>query len=206
MWQFHYAQHTISLAAHIALEEAGAEFQAHRIDFRAAQQQSPDYLAINPKGRVPALVTEDGVLTETPAMLVFIAQKFPGAGLAPLDDPFALAKMQEFNSYIASTLHVNHAHRMRGYRWADDKASWADMKSKVGETMAASFSHVEEWYLDGQYVMGETFTTADAYLFTVAQWMEGDGVDPNQFPKVKAHHAMMRERPSVQRALATQFG
>ena len=205
MWHFHYAQHTIALAAHIALEEAGAEFQAHRIDFGATQQQSPDYLAINPKGRVPALVTEAGVLTETPALLVFIAQSFPQAGLAPLDDPFAFARMQEFNSYIAATLHVNHAHRMRGYRWADDEAAWAAMTAKVPETMTASFAHVEAAYLGGPYVLGSTYSVADAYLFTVSRWMEGDGVDPAKFPKVLAHREVMRQRPAVERALATQF-
>ena len=205
MWTFFYAQHTISLATHIALEEAGAEFEAKRIDFAAREQQSPDYLAVNPKGRVPALVMENGVLTETPAMLMFVAQTYPSAGLAPLDDPFALAKVQEFNSYIASTLHVNHAHRMRGYRWSDDKAARETMKAKVPETMAASFAHVEDWYLDNDFVCDGRFSVADAYLFTVAQWMEGDGGDPDRFPKVRDHRAMMAERPAVKRALVTQF-
>ncbi len=85
---------------------------------RANQQNSPEYLAINPKGRVPSLVTDQGVLTETPAMLAFIAQSFPAAKLAPLDDAFAFAKMQAFNSYLCSTVHVAHAHKGRGPRWA----------------------------------------------------------------------------------------
>ena len=202
--QFYYAQHTISLASHIALEEAGAKADLHRIDFGATQQQSADYTAVNPKARVPALVTEHGTLTETPAMLVFIAQTFPQAGLAP-SDPFAFAKMQEFNSYIASTLHVNHAHRMRGYRWADDEAAHKAMQAKVPETMAASFRHIEEWYLDGPFVMGDAYTVADPYLFTVTQWMKGDGLDPEDFPKVAAHYRMMKDRPAVQRALEAQF-
>ncbi len=205
MWQFYYAQQTIALAPHIALEEAGAEFAAHRIDFRTTQQQSPEYLGINSKGRVPALVTENGILTETPALLMFIAQTFPGAGLAPLDDMFALARMQEANSYFASTLHVAHAHGMRGYRWSDDKAARETMKAKVPETMAASFAHVEERYLDGPYVLGADYSTADAYLFTVSRWMETDGVDPDRFPKVRDHRTMMSARPAVERALATQF-
>jgi glutathione S-transferase len=97
MMKLYYAAHTCALASHIALEEAGAEYSTARISFAAEQQRSPEYLAINPKGRVPALVTERGILTETPAMLAFIAQSFPKARLAPLDDPFSFAEVQAFN-------------------------------------------------------------------------------------------------------------
>jgi glutathione S-transferase len=85
-----YAPGTCALASHIALEEAGAEYEAVRLDFRTGEQRQPDYLAINSKGRVPALVTDEGVLTETPAILVYVAQRFPGAQLAPIESPFAL--------------------------------------------------------------------------------------------------------------------
>ena len=121
MMKFFYAPNTCSLASHIALEEAGAEYEAIRIDFTKADQKKPDYLAINPKARVPALVTEQGVLTETPALLVYVAQRYPASKLAPIEDPFALAEVQAFNSYLCSTVHVAHAHRMRGYRWADSR-------------------------------------------------------------------------------------
>src|SRR5205085_11818102 len=112
-------------------------YELKRIDFKKTQQQSPDYLKLNPKARVPAMVTPRGILTETPAMLAFIAQSFPKAKLAPLDDPFAFAEVQSFNSYLCSTLHVAHAHRMRGYRWADEAASFADMLRKVPKFVAA---------------------------------------------------------------------
>src|SRR5689334_16562117 len=124
MLTLYYTPHTCSLASHIALVDAGAEYGLKRIDFAANEQRSPEYLAINPKSRVPALVTPRGVLTETPAMLAFIAQSFPASGLAPLDDPFGFAELQAFNSYICSTLHVAHAHRVRGYRWSDDPEAW----------------------------------------------------------------------------------
>ena len=98
MLRLYYARGTIALASHIALEEAGAAYEAQLIDFANAQQRTPDYLSINPKGRVPALVTPRGILTETPAILAYIAQAYPGAGLAPLSDVFALAEMQAFNA------------------------------------------------------------------------------------------------------------
>ena len=120
MFTLYYAAHTCSLASHIALEDAGAKYALKRISFDRAEQRSAAYLEVNPKGRVPAMSTPRGILTETPAMLAFIAQSFPEARLAPLGDPFAFAQLQAFNSYLCSTLHVAHAHRMRGHRWADD--------------------------------------------------------------------------------------
>ena len=81
------------------MAEAGADYEAIRLDFAADEQQGVEYLAINPKGRVPALVTDRGILTETPAILLYLAQTHPHAVLAPLNDPFALAQLQAFNSY-----------------------------------------------------------------------------------------------------------
>ena len=120
MLTLYYAPNTCSLATHIALIEAGAAYELVRLSFAAQDQRQPEYLAINPKGRVPALATETGILTETPALLAYVAQSFPAAGLAPLDNAFAFARAQAFNSYLCSSVHVAHAHRMRGYRWADD--------------------------------------------------------------------------------------
>ena len=100
MLTYYYAPRTCALAAHLALEHAGANYEAIVLNFAAQAQRSPEFLAINPKGRVPALVTERGILTEIPALLLFVAQRFPEAGLAPLDDIFALAQMQAFNSYL----------------------------------------------------------------------------------------------------------
>src|ERR1700752_4486307 len=112
MLTLYYAPGTCALASQIALETAGADYRALRLNFKEQQQRSTEYLRVNPKGRVPALVTEKGTLTETPALLCFVAQRFPESNLAPLDDPFALAQVQEFNSYLCSTVHVAHAHRM----------------------------------------------------------------------------------------------
>ena len=116
MLKLFYAVGTCALASHIALEEAGAEYTTTRLDFSAGDQRKPEYLKVNPKGRVPALITDKGILTETPAILAYIAQLFPKAGLAPLNDPFACARVQAFNNYLCSTAHVNHAHLGRGSR------------------------------------------------------------------------------------------
>src|SRR5580693_7349445 len=153
MFKLYYSPGTCALASHIALQEAGAAYTAERIDFKSNQQRSPDYLKINPKGRVPALVTDRGILTETPAILAFIAQTHPRAKLAPLDDPFAFARVQAFNSYLCSTVHVAHAHRVRGARWADEPAAIEAMKRKVPESVGAAFALIEDT-LEGPWVMG----------------------------------------------------
>jgi len=201
MYKFYYAQGTCALASHIALEEAGAPYAAERLDFKTNQQNSPQYLAINPKGRVPALVTDRGILTETPAILAFIAQSFPQARLAPLEDAFALAEVQAFNSYLCSTVHVAHAHKLRGYRWAAEEASFADMKRMVPKAVGACFALIERSMLRGPWVMGESYTICDPYLFTVGQWLEGDGVDLTALPKVMAHRKRMQERPAVRKVV-----
>jgi glutathione S-transferase len=200
----YYATDTCALASHIALEEAGATFEMRWIDFGAAEQTKPDYLKINPKGRVPTLMTERGALTETPAILAYVSQTHPEARLAPLDDPFAFAELQAFMSYLCSTLHVAHAHRMRGYRWTDDTTALEAMKKKVPQSVGACYDLIERTMFRGPWAMGDAYTVADPYLFTIARWMEGDGVDPHAFPRVLDHRDRMAERPAVARALKSE--
>jgi len=205
MLKLFYAVGTCALASHIALEEAGAEYEAVRLDFGANDQRKPEYLKINPKGRVPALTTDAGILTETPAILAYIAQVFPKANLAPLTDPFTFARVQAFNSYLCSTAHVNHAHLGRGSRWADDAVSIEDMKRKVPKNVGESFALMESEMVVGPWVMGKAYTICDPYLFTVARWLERDSVDIARFPKIHQHHKRMAERPAVKKVLAEQL-
>lgn len=202
MLKLFYSPQTCALASHIALEEAGAGYQAARVDFASQEQRQADYLKINPKGRVPALVTDRGVLTETPAILLYIAQTHPAAGLAPLDDAFELGRIQAFNSYLCATVHVAHAHRIRGYRWADDPATFADMARKVPQNVRDCFALIEAEMFTGPWVMGESYSISDPYLYTLATWLEGDGVDPAQFPRIMDHRNRMSQRPAVARVLA----
>lgn len=200
-----YAPKTCSVASHIALELAGAPYEARFVDFANQEQRSREFLRVNPKGRVPALVTPRGVLTETPAILGFVAQSYPDAGLAPLDDPFALAEVQSFNSYLCSTVHPAHAHRTRGHRWADDPAAIAEMKRKAPEVFADCLKLIEREYLRGPWVMGETFTICDVYLFTIAGWIESDGLDPQIVPRVADHRRRVGELPAVSKVIADEL-
>lgn len=204
MMKLYYSPGSCALASHIALLDAGAAHEAIRVSFNDEEQKKPAYLAINPKARVPSLVTDNGILTETPAILAYVAQTHPDKKLAPLNDAFAFAQVQAFNSYLCSTVHVAHAHGRRGARWVDDESAMAAMKRKVPQTMAECFSLIEKTMIRGPWVMGERYTICDPYLYTISTWLKGDGVDIAKFPKVSAHFAAMNERPSVREALRVQ--
>ncbi|MFL4469101.1 glutathione S-transferase family protein [Tateyamaria armeniaca] len=193
--KLYYAPRTISIAVAIALNEAGIDYETHKLDFAAGEQNSDGYAAINPKGRVPALELDGTILTETGALLEYVATLAPA--LMPAD-AVAAAQARSVMYYLASTMHVNHAHRLRGHRWADNEASWADMAAKVPQTMTDSATFIETECLAGPFVLGDTLCIADIYLFVVCGWLEGDGVDLAPFPKLRAFMAAMEERASVQ--------
>jgi glutathione S-transferase len=197
--RFYYSPRSCALASHIVLEYIGADFEAIRLDFQANQQRSAEYLAINAKGRVPALVTERGVITETPAILLYLAQTHPQSGVAPLDDPFALAELQAVNSWFCSTVHVVHAHGTRGARWVDDAAALQAMKAKVAQNMIDCFDWIERELLRGPWVMGKDFSVADPYLFTLTIWLMQNGVELARFPRVADHYQRMLALPAVQK-------
>lgn len=202
MIKLFYSPGSCALASLISMHETGEDFQKIDVDFSNNEQQSDDYLAINPLGRVPALITDEGTLTETPAILAYIAQRFPSAALAPTDNAFDFAKVQSFNSFLCSTAHINHAHFRRSYRWADEQSSYDDMARKVPETMGAAFDLVENKFLQGPWVMGDQYTICDPYLFTITRWLKGDGVPASRHPRVQEHMQRMNERAAVKAALA----
>ncbi len=192
-----------SFASHAALEHAGADYEAIPVDFQSEEQRSEKYLAVNPKGRVPALVSGDGILTESPAILAYIAQKFPEANLAPLNDPWMFGQMQSFNAYLCATVHVAHAHKFRGYRWAKEQASFDDMQANVPRTMTECFQLIESEMLKGPWVLGDTFSVADFYLVTMSRWLEFDEVDTSLLPAVMDHRARMHELAAVKAVAAS---
>ncbi len=198
MLELWYSSKSCAYAPHILLYEADAEFEEKPIDFAKNEQVSMDFLRINPKGRVPALVTNDGVLTENPAILFFIAQTFPKKAFAPTN-PFELAEAQAFNMFVASTVHVAHAHKHRGYRWADSESAQTAMAARVFNNMSVYANMIEDYYFKGPFVRGNFFSMCDPYLALVEKWLVADGVNLGDFPKLKEHYEMMKQRPSVQK-------
>ncbi len=205
MLTLYTAPKTCSLACAIALEEAGATYDLVKLDFPAGEQRGSAYLAKNPKGRVPALETDKGIITEVLAIMAYVAQTHPKAQVAPAD-PFEFAVMQGFNSYLSSTVHVNHAHNRRGARWSDDPAVVEAMKIKVPQNMTECFTLIEDGMLKGPWVMDNQFTVADGYLFTISGWLAGDHVDIAKFPRVHDHFKRVSERPAVKRAVEKHGG
>jgi glutathione S-transferase len=196
--QLFYTPNTISMAVAIALQEADITHELTLIDFAKGEQLSADYLGKNPKGRVPTLIVEGQPLTETGALLEFIATLAPKKTLVPTD-PLQAVKMRSVMFYLASTMHVNHAHRVRGIRWANDQSSIDDMAAKAPETMAISAKYIEEECLTGPFILGDAFSIADIYLFNICTWLVGDSVVVSNYPKITAHMTLMEARASVQK-------
>ena len=201
MLTLYYSRSSCAYAPHILLHDAEADFETVEIDFAKGEQSAPGFLRVNPKGRVPALVTAEGILTENPAILLYIAQTHPACNLAPTD-PFALAEAQAFNMFLASTVHVAHAHKHRGARWADDPAAHAAMTAKVPSNMAMYAGMIESHFFKGPYVLGAQYSMCDPYLALITRWLGADGVRLADFPKLQAHDALMRTRQSMQKVLA----
>jgi len=198
-----HAWGSCSLASLIALEEAGADYELAVMSTKTGDQRTAEYLAVNPKGRAPALVTPQGVLTETPAILSWIPETHPDARLLP-EDPWTRAQAHAFNSYLCATVHVAHAHKHRGYRWADEESSFADMTRRVAGNEIACHRLIEEQMFEGPWVLGEQYTVCDGYLFTLFGWLEDDGVDPRQFARLFEHSQRVADRPAVRKILALQ--
>lgn len=201
MLKLYCAPMTISTAVVTALNE-GVHWEAIRVDFASGEQTRAPYLAINPKGRVPVLVTPEGPLTETGAILEYLGETALPK-LVPLD-PLQRARMREVMYYLGTTMHVNHAHRMRGYRWADQDSSFDDMRAKVPQTMAASCAYLEG-VIEGPLLFGADPTLADFYLYTITRWLEGDGVAIADYPKLAAFRSAMETRASVQTAISDGY-
>ncbi|MCZ4354452.1 glutathione S-transferase family protein [Roseovarius aestuarii] len=199
--KLYYAPGTIAVASVLAAKEAGLDVHLQKVNFRDAEQTKPAYHRINPKGRVPALEIDGTYLTETGAILEYFASVAPEAALMP-QDPLEAAHVRAVMFYLASTMHVNHAHKMRGRRWANEQSSFDDMAAKVPQTMTDSAQYVQDHCLKGPFVNGEVFSIADPYLFAICNWLENDKVDVSAFPKIVAFQAAMEKRTSVQAARA----
>jgi glutathione S-transferase len=202
----YYSPGACSLAPHIALEETGAAFEAVKIDFATAEQRGGRYLAVNQKGRVPALAEGDWVLTENPAILRYIARKNPQAGLWP-EDPREEARCAEWLAWLSSTIHPAYAHIRRAERYATDEVAIEDVKAKGVETCADLWTMIEVGLSRGGWAAGERYSVADPYLLVFWTWGRGRvlGYDmARQFPYWTDHARRMAARPAVQRAFARE--
>jgi len=201
----YFAAGSCSLPALVGLEEAGADYDAIRLVLADGDQKRPEYLAVNPRGRVPALVVDGTTIVENVAVLTTLAHLFPGAGLLPLGDPIQLGRAYELLAWFASGVHVSFAQFGRPERYTRDTDAWPALKAGGRENMLAAYAEIETRLTDGRpWLLGETFSLADPYALVFHRWAERLDVDTADYPAYSAHAARLRQRPSVQRALGQE--
>ena len=188
-----------SLSPRIALLEAGLPFTTQKVDTKTKQLDGGgDFWAINGKGYVPLLQLDNGeYLSEGPAIVQYIADQNPASGLAPSAGTMERYRLQEMLNFITSEIH-------KGFSPLFDPAMSAEMKQGFKEKLAKRFDWLTKELGGKSYLMGESFTVADGYLFTVLNWGQWVGVDIAKWPVLAAFHARVAARPKVQEALKAE--
>ena len=198
--KLYYAPGACSLSPHISLREAGVSFDLEKVDTSTRRtERGADYLSINPKGYVPALQLDGGeVLTEGAAVVQFIADSHPDAGLAPAGGTLERARLQEHLNFIASEMH-------KAFTPLFDPSAPEAAKQAAPAAVARRLDHVERLLADGRaHLLGERFSVADAYLFTVASWTGPTGIGLDRWPRLASFVARVAARPSVQAAMRAE--
>jgi glutathione S-transferase len=194
--KLYYSAGACSLSPHIVLLEAGLPFTVEKVDLKTKKTAAGiDYFTINSKGSVPALQLDDGrVLTEGPAIVQYLADQKPDSGLAPRAGTFERYQLVEILNYITSELH-------KGYGALFNPKISADWKASALQNLDKKFAWLSGHLGNKTYLMGNTFTVADAYLFTVLRWSDHVGIDLTPWPVLTAYQSRVALRPKVQQAL-----
>jgi glutathione S-transferase len=197
--KLYYSPGACSLSPHIALLEAGLPYDLVKVDLRAKKiENGDDYLKINPKGQVPALLMDNGeLLTEGPVIVQVIADKAAGKNLAPSRDSTERYKLQEWLNYITGELHKNFGPMFSPVLADEAKAFFKDR-------VMGKFKYVDSMLAGRDYLMGNQFTVADGYLFTMLTWADRMKFDLSAMPNLLAYKARIAARPKVQEALAKE--
>ena len=197
--KLYYSNGACSMAPHIVLRESGLPFDLVRASTKTHQlDDGTDYYTINDKGSVPVLELDNGErLTEGPAIVQYIADQVPAANLAPANGTMARYRMQEWLNFITSELHKSYAPLFR-------PTTPEEYKVITKEGLTKKYALVDKWLTGKNYTMGEAFSVADPYLFTVPSWAKHVGLDLSQFKNVGAFMARMAARPSVQATLVAE--
>lgn len=188
-----------SLSPHIALREAGLQFDFEQVDLKTKQTKSgADYRKVNPKGAVPALQLDNGqVLTEGPAIVQYVADQKPASKLAPACGTFERSRLQEWLNYIASELH-----KLFGPLF--NPATPEDQKQSTKTAIGTKLDFVNHSLEGKQFLMGDTFTVSDGYLFTILTWTKHVGMDLNRWPALNSYFDRVVGRPAVQAAMKAE--
>lgn len=204
MLKLYYSPGACSLASHIILEEIGEPFTTMPVPIREGATQTPEFLALNPHGRVPVLETEDMVLTESVAILSYLALRFPSASVLPLDDLRLGARALELLAFFASSVHIAVAQVWRAHRFAADEAAYSTVQASGHANIRTFFDEIETIAATGDWVLGDRFSVADPYLLVFYRWGRMLELDMASYHAWTAHTDRMLSRPAVTRALGRE--
>lgn len=201
----YYSPGSCSLAPHIALHEIGRPFELRKFATADRANYSAEYLAINPKGRIPALQIDGFVLTENPAILAYLGRRFPSAGLYPADASEAEARCLELLAWSSNTVHVAYAQLLRPERFVPNERSYPAVKDSGRINYERCLADIEKRLQSQEYAVGAQFTVVDPFWLVFYRWGMRSSYDMrNRFPAYTAYAKRLCERPSVQRALAAE--
>jgi glutathione S-transferase len=200
MLTLYYSPGACSLAPHIALEETGATYALQLVSIPRGAQQAPEYLNVNPRGKIPALRTDECVLTENVAILTYIARTFPQSRLLP-EDPIDMARCISHMAWLSNTLHPVFSHIVRPGRFATDEAAHANLKATGRDNAWRLLQELDVLLAGKEWVLGSCYSVADPYTLVIYGWGKGHGMPVEQLANYTAFKNRMLQRPAVRRVL-----
>ena len=201
--KLYYSPGACSLVAHIALEESGAEYELERVVLAEGHHLRPEFLAINPHARVPALASDGRVITENVAILNYVADLFGADGSVPRGSAMEAAGCNELLGWFASSVHIGFAGVWRAERFTDDESAWPVIQSGGRAAVERYFEEIEG-LCGSSWIAGERFTAADSYVATFYRWGRRIGLDTSRFPNMAALVRRVIKRPAVAKAIADE--
>ena len=203
MLKLFYSPGACSLVPHIALEEAGADYEPVRVTLAKGEHLTADYLGINPHARVPALASDRGIITENIAVINFIADEFGAEGSVPRGDAMIAASCNELLSWFATNVHISFAQVWRAGRFTRDESVHPAIVAGGRDNLAGQFAEIEQ-LCSSEWLLPEAFTAADGYALTFFRWGRRIEFDMARYPGWAHLCGRILERPAVQRALETE--
>jgi len=203
--KLYYAPGTCALAPHIALEELGMVYEAEQVNLKNKTCNSGDYYQVNPKGSVPAIRMEDGgILTETVAILQYLADQTPQKGLIPAWGSIERYRVMEMLNHISSDMHKSYTPLFFPMRFVRDEKAQEELRASIREMLTPRLTNMNAVLAGKNFLMGDQFTVADCYFFTVMTWNKLVGIDTSKWGNISSYMARLEKRPGVQKAMKAQ--
>jgi len=196
----YYSPGACSLAPHIALEEAGAPYTLQLVSITKGEHHAPEYLNVNPRGKVPTLKTDEGMLTENVAILTYLARSFPHAKLLP-EEPIGMARCLSHMAYLSNTVHPAFTHIVRPSRFATDESARENVKATGRENAWTLLQELDALLAGKEWVLGPQYSAADPYTLVIYGWGKHNRMAVEQLRNYTAFKDRMLQRPAVQKVL-----